>query len=105
LLDKNDEIIKENNARCTAVIKKVRPFVESIKQGGHLSTRVENIYSTYLKCKMMAIANEMLGEAKIKEDQIAGTLDKMVKLDIFKSNTFVKLKEINDEAAEWKKKI
>ena len=29
----------------------------------------------------------------------------MVKLDIFKSNTFVKLKEINDEAAEWKKKI
>jgi len=29
----------------------------------------------------------------------------MVKLDIFKTNTFVKLKDINDEAAEWKKKI
>ncbi len=68
MLDKYDKIIEENNARCAAVIKKVRPFVDGIKQGGHLSTRVENIYSTYLKCKMMAVAYEMLGEAKIKED-------------------------------------
>lgn len=54
---------------------------------------------------MMAYAFKMLNETKIREDQIAETLDTMVKLDIVMTNTFVRLKEINDEAAGWKKHI
>ena len=54
---------------------------------------------------MMASAYHMLNETKIIGDKIAETLDKMVKLEIFKTNTFVRLKEINEELTTWKKNI
>ncbi len=79
--------------------------MDRIKKGGHLSKKVEGLYLTYLKCKMMAHAFKMLNETKIRVEKIAETLDRMVKLDIVKTNTFVRLKEINDEAAGWKKNI
>lgn len=74
------------------MIQKVKPFVKEIKKGGHLSQTVQTIYSAYLKCKMMVKANELLGQTKIREDLLASLMDKMVTIDIYKTNTFFKLK-------------
>ena len=105
VLSKTDQIIEENRVRGNNVIKKMEPFVERIKKGGHLSKKVEGLYLSYLKCKMMAHAHQMLTETKIRGDKIAETIDKMVKLDLCKTNTFVRLKEIIDELTVWKKNI